>query len=70
MMLTYVGLDLGVDTSILTNSVAPKFHLRQRHAANFNGVASESCISHDADGGTSLRLDVIDIVRENDEVAV
>jgi hypothetical protein len=70
MMLTYVGLDLGVDTSVLTNSVAPKFYLRQQCATKSNGVALESCISGDADGGTSPRLDVIDIVRENDEVGV
>jgi hypothetical protein len=68
MMLTYVGLDLGVDTSVLTNSVAPKFNLRQRHAANCNGVASENCISDDADGGTWL--DGIGAVREHDEVNV
>jgi hypothetical protein len=69
MMLTYVGLDLGVDTSVLTNSVAPKFHLRQCHAANLNGVASENCISDDADGG--IWLDGrIDTVREYDEVTV
>jgi hypothetical protein len=70
MMLTYVGLDLGVDTSVLTNSVAPKFYLRQHCATKSNGVASERCTSDDADGGTSLRLDVVDTVRENDEVAV
>ena len=66
MMLTYVGLDLGVDTSVLTNSVAPKFHLRQRRAANF--VASESRVSDDSDGGTTL--DGIETVREHDEFAV
>jgi hypothetical protein len=28
-MIAYVGLDLGVDTSVVTNSVAPKLHLRE-----------------------------------------
>ena len=70
MMLTYVGLDLGADTSVLTNSVAPKFQISQRRAANLNDVVSdlESCVNDDADGGTSL--DGIDTVREHDEVAV
>jgi hypothetical protein len=27
-MIAYVGLDLGVDTSVVTNSFAPKLHLR------------------------------------------
>jgi hypothetical protein len=67
MMLTYVGLDLGVDTSVLTNSCAPKFGLRQRGAINSNSLTRESHINDIADGETSL---VIDIVREHVELTV
>jgi hypothetical protein len=28
-MIAYVGFDLGVDTSVVTNSFAPKLHLRK-----------------------------------------
>jgi hypothetical protein len=28
-MIAYVGLDLGVDTSVVTNSFAPKLYLRK-----------------------------------------
>jgi hypothetical protein len=28
-MLVYVGLNLGVDTEVVTNSFAPKMHLRK-----------------------------------------
>jgi hypothetical protein len=31
LMIAYVGLDLGVDTSVVTNSVAPKLYLRKRN---------------------------------------
>jgi hypothetical protein len=64
MMLTYVGLDLGVDTSVLTNSVAPKNELRKHRAANLS-LAGESCIYNDGDTETSMG--VIEIVREHNE---
>jgi hypothetical protein len=28
-MIAYVGFDLGIDTSVVTNSFAPKLHLRK-----------------------------------------
>ena len=66
-MIAYVGLDLGVDTSEVTNSFAPKFHLRQRGATNFNSLNRESRINDVTDGETSL---VIDIVPEHVELTV
>jgi hypothetical protein len=64
MMLTYVGLDLGVDTSVLTNSVAPKNEIRKHRAATLT-LAGESRIHNDEDRETSLG--VIEIVREHNE---
>jgi hypothetical protein len=35
-MLVYVGLNLGVDTEVVTNSFAPKMHLRTNRRWNDN----------------------------------
>jgi hypothetical protein len=40
-MITYVGLDLGVKTAVLTNSVAPRIHLRQPRAVAAVNVAGD-----------------------------
>jgi hypothetical protein len=40
-MIAYVGLDLGVDTSTVTNSFAPKLHLRKPSKPNLEVDAKQ-----------------------------
>ena len=65
MMITYVGLDLGVDTAVLTNSVAPKIHLRQSRVItafsvgeDLEAVADNGSENVNSDDSESAVLDI------------
>jgi hypothetical protein len=69
-MITYVGLELGVDTAVLTNSVAPRMHLRQPRAVAALNVAgdletAEYNLSGDADSPSERPIHSI-MNRENE----
>jgi hypothetical protein len=59
-MIAYVGLDLGVDTSRVTNSFAPKFHLR-KPPGNLEGDANQ-----ELDMETVLQSSGVLDIRKND----
>jgi hypothetical protein len=61
-MIAYVGLDLGVDTDLVTNSVAPKHHLREPVERKEVNAAQESHM--DSVGPLSV---VFDIRPDHDE---
>jgi hypothetical protein len=56
-MIAYVGLDLGVNTSVVTNSFAPKLHLRTPLEHNLE-VEAEQGHSMETVNQLSVVLDI------------
>ena len=56
LMIVYVGLDLGVNTDKVTNSLAPKMNIQKRLIhLNRNEVDLESSESDENSDGTDIR---------------
>jgi methylglyoxal synthase len=63
-MIAYVGLDLGVDTSVVTNSVAPKLYLRKP-------FEQKEDQGHDMELESVIRLSaVLDIQPDGDQTQI
>ena len=65
-MIAYVGLDLGVNTSLVTNSFAPKFHLRKPLERNLE-VEAGAEQGHDMETVRQLST-VLDIRSDDDQL--